>query len=302
MYLVGLMKRSTFDPETIFGRSSRLQQTEISSWSIQIQSDELNWVKRLSNHELNSLNLVRLVWSTTFGPGLRNMNYCFARSTHCPAFFLVSFPRILFLETIRLRIRLASHVRERTCAERVIMKSSIAKHYGCKCAGHCGLIANGCSQANRDFSRVRNINCCFARCAAINNKFQRKLSTRLRFRDAPRPTMGATSFGREGLGNREPRFRQVQGFNVYSVHLFHNNLKNKYDSKDKWRPHCCSASPDSSIRRSRNRRAPGVRTRSSYSAAKTCTRPRMHLAPRQPWSPCPTVWLTTRPGFRAAIG
>ena len=42
---------------------------------------------------------------------------------------------------------------------------SVAKHYGCKRARHCGLIANGRSQANRDFSCVRNTNCCFARCA-----------------------------------------------------------------------------------------------------------------------------------------
>ena len=43
------------------------------------------------------------------------------------------------------------------------MKASVAKHYGCKRAKHRGLIANGRSQANRNFSCVRNMNCCVAR-------------------------------------------------------------------------------------------------------------------------------------------
>ena len=42
------------------------------------------------------------------------------------------------------------------------MKPSVAKHYGCKRARYCGLIANGRDQANRDFVCVRNMNCCFA--------------------------------------------------------------------------------------------------------------------------------------------
>ena len=53
----------------------------------------------------------------------------------------------------------------RTRAE-CVMKSSAAKHYGCKHARHWSLIiANG-----RDFSWARNMNCCFAHfacCAAI---------------------------------------------------------------------------------------------------------------------------------------
>ena len=58
-------------------------------------------------------------------------------------------------------------MRERTPAERLIMKLSVAKHYGWKGARHCGLIADGRSQANRDVSCVRNMNCCVAHCAAI---------------------------------------------------------------------------------------------------------------------------------------
>ena len=56
------MKRSTFDPETIFGRSQSATDGKIDSWSIQIQSDEhSNWEKRRPCHELNLRNLVRLV-------------------------------------------------------------------------------------------------------------------------------------------------------------------------------------------------------------------------------------------------
>ena len=36
---------------------------------------------------------------------------------------------------------------ERTRAERAIMNSSVAKHYGCKHAKHCGLTAIGRSQS-----------------------------------------------------------------------------------------------------------------------------------------------------------
>ena len=46
------------------------------------------------------------------------------------------------------------------------MKSNVATYYGCKRARHGGVIANGHSQANRDYSCVRNMNCCFAHCAA----------------------------------------------------------------------------------------------------------------------------------------
>ena len=35
-----------------------------------------------------------------------------------------------------------------------------SKHFRCKHARHCGLIANGRSQVNRDFSCIRNMNCC----------------------------------------------------------------------------------------------------------------------------------------------
>ena len=40
------------------------------------------------------------------------------------------------------------------CAERVVMKSSVTKYYGCKRVTQCGLIANGCSQVCQDFSWI----------------------------------------------------------------------------------------------------------------------------------------------------
>ena len=57
-------------------------------------------------------------------------------------------------------------MRKRTRAERCHYEDECRKALLVKRARHCGLTANGRSQANRGFSRVRNVNCCFARCAA----------------------------------------------------------------------------------------------------------------------------------------
>ena len=52
--------------------------SDIFRWSckkMETHSDELNWARLRTFHELNSLSLVRLMkWSTTFGLGLRNIN------------------------------------------------------------------------------------------------------------------------------------------------------------------------------------------------------------------------------------
>ena len=62
-----------------------------------------------------------------------------------------------FPETMKLRIRAGLfYVRKRTRAERVFMKSSVAEHYGCKSASHCGLIANGAVKRIEIFP-VRNM-------------------------------------------------------------------------------------------------------------------------------------------------
>ena len=67
------MWRSTDLPETIFTRCIRLKQADTTCW-IQIHSDELNWARRPTFHELNSLSLFRLVKSLTFGLGLTKKN------------------------------------------------------------------------------------------------------------------------------------------------------------------------------------------------------------------------------------
>ena len=64
------MGRSTFVPKTIFRRSIRLKQMDSTFWTIQTHSDELNWARRRTFHELNSLSLVRLLKSSKFGLGL----------------------------------------------------------------------------------------------------------------------------------------------------------------------------------------------------------------------------------------
>ena len=65
-----------------------------------------------------------------------------------PTFF-VSFPRMSFPETTKPENKRLLSCAKRTRTKRVIMKASVARHFG--------LIANGHSQANRDFSLVRII-------------------------------------------------------------------------------------------------------------------------------------------------
>ena len=64
------MWKSTFVPETIFRRFIRLEQTDRTCWKIQTHSDELNWARRRTFHEVNSISLVRLMKISTFGLGL----------------------------------------------------------------------------------------------------------------------------------------------------------------------------------------------------------------------------------------
>ena len=68
--LVLCMWRSTFVPETIFRRSIRLKQTNRTCWTIQTHLDELNWARRRTFLEVNSIILVHLKKSSTFGLGL----------------------------------------------------------------------------------------------------------------------------------------------------------------------------------------------------------------------------------------
>ena len=52
-------------------RSSHVLKSEVDHRRIErVGRSKLNWVKRRTYHELNSLSLVRLMWSSSFGPGL----------------------------------------------------------------------------------------------------------------------------------------------------------------------------------------------------------------------------------------
>ena len=57
--LVRRMWRLTFVSETIFTRSIRLKQTDRTCWTIQTHADKLNWARRRTFHELNSLGSSR---------------------------------------------------------------------------------------------------------------------------------------------------------------------------------------------------------------------------------------------------
>ena len=60
--LVRRVWRSTFVLKMIFRRSFiRLKQTDRTCWTIETHSDELNWGRRQTFHELNSLSLVHLM-------------------------------------------------------------------------------------------------------------------------------------------------------------------------------------------------------------------------------------------------
>ena len=69
------MWRSTFDSEILKGsiRLKQTNQTNRTCGTIQAHSDELNWASSRAFHELNSLRLIHLMKSSTFGLGL---NYC----------------------------------------------------------------------------------------------------------------------------------------------------------------------------------------------------------------------------------
>ena len=50
------------------------KQTDTTWWTTQIHSNKLNWTRRGTFHELNSLSLFRLMKSLTFGLGLTKKN------------------------------------------------------------------------------------------------------------------------------------------------------------------------------------------------------------------------------------
>ena len=65
------MWRSTFvdpgdDVQTFYPSEATRFETDTTCWTILTHSDEVNWNRRWTFHELNSLSLVRLMQSSTF--------------------------------------------------------------------------------------------------------------------------------------------------------------------------------------------------------------------------------------------
>ena len=67
---IRLMWRSTSESKPVHSRYSRLSQAWRTAEPIRIISAVSNWFRRRTSHELNSLNSIRLMWSTASEPGL----------------------------------------------------------------------------------------------------------------------------------------------------------------------------------------------------------------------------------------
>ena len=70
MYLVRLMWRSASESKPVHSRYSRLSQARRTAKPIRIILAVSNWFRRRTSHKLNSLNSIRLMWSTASEPGL----------------------------------------------------------------------------------------------------------------------------------------------------------------------------------------------------------------------------------------
>ena len=65
------MWRSASESKPAHNRYSRLSQAWRTAKPIRIMSVVSNWFRRRTSHELNSLNSIRLIWSTGSEPGLK---------------------------------------------------------------------------------------------------------------------------------------------------------------------------------------------------------------------------------------
>ena len=70
LHLVRLMWRSASESKPVHSRYSRLSQAWRTAKPIRIISAVSNWFRCRTSHELNSLNSIRLMWSTASEPGL----------------------------------------------------------------------------------------------------------------------------------------------------------------------------------------------------------------------------------------
>ena len=103
---------------------------------------------------------VRNSWEVHIGP-MKLVNYVRLTSSSLPRRISADSDYHAFAPKI------CGKLLENTIPENVSWWSQMSQSImAVKRARHCGLLANGRSQANRDFSCVRNINCCFAHCTA----------------------------------------------------------------------------------------------------------------------------------------
>ena len=76
------MWRSASESEPVHSRYSQLSQAWRTAKPIRIISAVSNWFRRRTSHELNSLNSIRLMWSTASAPGLTRGNNFHFPSSH----------------------------------------------------------------------------------------------------------------------------------------------------------------------------------------------------------------------------
>ena len=71
---IWFMWRSASESKPVHSRYSRLSQAWRTAQPIRIISAVSNWFRRSTSHELNSMNSLRLMWSTASEPDLRRRN------------------------------------------------------------------------------------------------------------------------------------------------------------------------------------------------------------------------------------
>ena len=71
MHLVRLMWRLVSESKLVHSRYSQLSQAWRTAEPIRIISAVSNWFRRQTSHELNSLNSIRLLWSTASEQGFK---------------------------------------------------------------------------------------------------------------------------------------------------------------------------------------------------------------------------------------
>ena len=89
--MIRLMWSMASESKPVHSRYSWLSQAWKMADLIRIRSAVRNWFRRRTSHELNSLDSIRLMWSTASEPGLRNAPWpcCFAHHYEYLYMFLI---------------------------------------------------------------------------------------------------------------------------------------------------------------------------------------------------------------------